>query len=279
MFHLGLARKLHSLGHLTLKTYVTGTPKADVYVKIKRAQFSNSMLHKWYRLETMRWVDLTHDLNHVWQCPLAWRRNQSSKICQLLEDALLLIANINTTFMQALKAIHRASQIANTTLLYHLQIPSRYEPYILVDRTQAPWHDARFRGYGSDKVSYISSVYHAKFHFMVYPNAWVLHRPHPKSRARCGVRSEHAFWAGLDPAWSQHVLYRSPEWYKKQKTIRAHRDTKQLTKVKVVKGHFHNLYFYNHRKGQLKLALEISRQHFHNFVCLKSVGAQRSLFV
>lgn len=69
----------------------------------------------------------------------------------------------------------------NTVLAYLTSAPLpppfyRYEPYILIDRFQAPWHDARFRGYGSDKVSYINSVNTAKFHFKVHPDGWVIHR-------------------------------------------------------------------------------------------------------
>lgn len=65
-----------------------------------------------------------------------------------------------------------------------LLLPIRYEPYILIDRIQAPFHDSRFRGYGSDKVSYISSVKYAGFEFRVHPDGWVIHRPHPKTKAR-----------------------------------------------------------------------------------------------
>ncbi|MEW5316946.1 MAG: hypothetical protein WDW38_008284 [Sanguina aurantia] len=66
---------------------------------------------------------------------------------------------------------------------YTIGAATGYEPYILIDRHQAPWHDSRFRGYGFDKVSYTSQIDHAKFHFKVQPHSWVVHRPHPKTKA------------------------------------------------------------------------------------------------
>lgn len=60
----------------------------------------------------------------------------------------------------------------------------RYEPWVMVDRVESPWHDARFRGYGADKVSYITTLHHANFTFLVHPDVWMIHREHPKSHAR-----------------------------------------------------------------------------------------------
>ncbi|MEW5312001.1 MAG: hypothetical protein WDW38_003666 [Sanguina aurantia] len=76
------------------------------------------------------------------------------------------------------------SQWYDATEPYSITSGQGYEPYILIDRQEAPFHDSRFRGYGSDKVSYISSVKHGGFDFKVHPEGWVIHRPHPKTRAR-----------------------------------------------------------------------------------------------
>ncbi|MEW5305547.1 MAG: hypothetical protein WDW36_008080 [Sanguina aurantia] len=81
----------------------------------------------------------------------------------------------------------------------------RYEPYILIDRFQAPWHDARFRGYGSDKVSYINSVNTAKFHFKAHPDGWVIHRPHVKTKA------SDAFFASFNMPTSRQLDHQDLE--------------------------------------------------------------------
>lgn len=57
-----------------------------------------------------------------------------------------------------------------------------YEPFIILSRLHAPYFDERFRGYGWDKIVHIQHLLSSGFKFMVQPNAWVVHRPHPPSQ-------------------------------------------------------------------------------------------------
>lgn len=52
----------------------------------------------------------------------------------------------------------------------------RYEPWTIVDREVAPWHDVRFRGYGQNKIVHIAHMNASDFKFVVLPNAFIIHR-------------------------------------------------------------------------------------------------------
>ena len=68
----------------------------------------------------------------------------------------------------------------------------RYEPWTIVDREVAPWHDVRFRGYGQNKIVHIAHMNASDFKFVVLPNAFIIHRSAAGSRAlgRMGWESE-----------------------------------------------------------------------------------------
>lgn len=61
---------------------------------------------------------------------------------------------------------------------------SRYEPWIIVDRVATPYHDMRFRGFGMNKISHIESLNASGYTFLVHPQAFIVHRPHPRSSAK-----------------------------------------------------------------------------------------------
>ncbi len=45
-----------------------------------------------------------------------------------------------------------------------------------MDRKVAPWHDARFRGYGQNKIVHIAAMNSSGFQFVVLSNAFIVHR-------------------------------------------------------------------------------------------------------
>jgi hypothetical protein len=54
---------------------------------------------------------------------------------------------------------------------------------IQVSRRLVPWYDARFRGYGRNKVVHIRHMAVLGFVFRVHPLLFVVHAPHPPSAA------------------------------------------------------------------------------------------------
>eukprot|EP00955_Chlamydomonas_euryale_P095902 364968-Chlamydomonas_euryale.AAC.8 len=75
----------------------------------------------------------------------------------------------------------------------------RYEPWTIVDRLSAPWHDARFRAYGQNKIVHIAAMNASGYQFVVLSNAFIVHR--------CG-RSQDA--APMHPATLQNIAFKQP---------------------------------------------------------------------
>jgi hypothetical protein len=52
----------------------------------------------------------------------------------------------------------------------------RAEPWFLGSRLHLPWHDARYRGYGKDKVQFVEDSHYKGFDFKVLHDGFVIHR-------------------------------------------------------------------------------------------------------
>jgi hypothetical protein len=70
---------------------------------------------------------------------------------------------------------------------YVVQYGHRYEPWTIVDATKAPWHDARFRGYGNNKIVHVAHMNSSGFRFNVLPQSFIVHRSHAQTTARLGL--------------------------------------------------------------------------------------------
>ena len=68
----------------------------------------------------------------------------------------------------------------NSTHSYEIQWQRGYEPYLVTSVNITP-PDPRFVSRGSDKVSHIEEVYYKGYRFIVLPNAFLVHLPHPPS--------------------------------------------------------------------------------------------------
>ena len=70
---------------------------------------------------------------------------------------------------------------------YVVQYGHRYEPWTIVDAMKAPWHDARFRGYGNNKIVHVAHMNSSGFRFNVLPQSFIVHRSHAQTTARLGL--------------------------------------------------------------------------------------------
>lgn len=51
-------------------------------------------------------------------------------------------------------------------------------------RLLAPWYDARFRGYGFNKIEHTAHLNATGFKFVVHPTGFIVHRAHEVARTR-----------------------------------------------------------------------------------------------
>ncbi|MEW5320424.1 MAG: hypothetical protein WDW38_011499 [Sanguina aurantia] len=65
--------------------------------------------------------------------------------------------------------------------LYPIVYGSGFEPFVIIDRKNTPWHDVRYRGYGWNKIVHLSLLNFTGFNFYVHPTAFVVHRAHVHS--------------------------------------------------------------------------------------------------
>ncbi|KAG1657204.1 hypothetical protein FOA52_008237, partial [Chlamydomonas sp. UWO 241] len=82
---------------------------------------------------------------------------------------------------------HAATQYErwfNVSQQYDVEYANRYEPWVIVDRLTAPWHDARFRGYGQNKIVHLEHMNATGFRLVVHPSAWLVHRKHHLAPAK-----------------------------------------------------------------------------------------------
>ena len=71
----------------------------------------------------------------------------------------------------------------STPVLYKVEYQPKYEPFIVLSRTLAPWCDERFVGYGGNKISYINHLKGLGYGFYVHPYGYAIHVPHSRTRA------------------------------------------------------------------------------------------------
>eukprot|EP00890_Picochlorum_soloecismus_P001278 jgi/Picsp_1/2150/NSC_05615-R1_glycosyltransferase-like protein large1 len=71
----------------------------------------------------------------------------------------------------------------STPVLYKVEYQPKYEPFIVLSRSLAPWCDERFVGYGGNKISYINHLKGLGYGFYVHPYGYAIHVPHSRTRA------------------------------------------------------------------------------------------------
>ncbi|XP_072173971.1 uncharacterized protein [Diadema setosum] len=65
---------------------------------------------------------------------------------------------------------------------YHtVYYEDKYEPYLILQKSEMPMYDERFTGYGMNKITHIFELHAAGYEFVVLPDAWVIHFPHSMS--------------------------------------------------------------------------------------------------
>jgi glycosyltransferase-like protein LARGE len=63
----------------------------------------------------------------------------------------------------------------------------KYEPYLLLTKHESvPRFDARFSGYGMNKITFVAELFAARYRFHVLPDVWITHLPH-----RLSTYSQH----------------------------------------------------------------------------------------
>eukprot|EP00877_Chromochloris_zofingiensis_P009647 jgi/Chrzof1/4936/Cz15g05070.t1 len=71
----------------------------------------------------------------------------------------------------------------NSTDYYQIKPCNKgYEPWFITHRYLNNWYDARFRGYGWNKISHVHQTNETGFSFLVHPESFIVHRQHPKSK-------------------------------------------------------------------------------------------------
>lgn len=96
-----------------------------------------------------------------------------------------------------------------------------YEPYVVLPwcNGSTPYYDERFFGYGKNKIEYISHLRFLNYSFHVLPEGFLVHYPHPKSKAHGIFRRERKygfrktmddlyvdFLKGLNKTYGQPIL-------------------------------------------------------------------------
>ena len=71
----------------------------------------------------------------------------------------------------------------NAPMTYRAYYQPKYEPFLVLNKDVIPWCDERFVGYGGNKIAFINQLRGEGFTFHVHPFGYVIHVPHPKTKA------------------------------------------------------------------------------------------------
>jgi len=92
----------------------------------------------------------------------------------------------------------------------------RYEPYVVIrwcppneasPIVTAPFYDERFHGYGKNKIEYIQHLRFAGYRFAVLPEGFIVHNPHPPSKAKeiWNDRESHSLHRDMDALYPKFL--------------------------------------------------------------------------
>ena len=92
----------------------------------------------------------------------------------------------------------------------------RYEPYVVIrwcppnevsPVVTAPFYDERFHGYGKNKIQYIQHLRFAGYRFAVLPEGFIVHNPHPPSKAKeiWNDRESHSLHRDMDALYPKFL--------------------------------------------------------------------------
>ena len=84
---------------------------------------------------------------------------------------------------------------------YRIEWASHFEPYVVV-RSNVVKYDERFMGYGYNKVSQITELKAQGYKFIVVPNGFIIHMPHPPSIDK-KIWEHKSFKACINSVWEE----------------------------------------------------------------------------
>ena len=108
---------------------------------------------------------------------------------QVLEELLRkeIVVPLKWKSMQIAHKPTNYAKWRTSNSIYTVKWKLRYEPYIVVHRDSS-MYDERFAGYGWNKVSQIEELHAQRYAFVVLPDVFVIHYPHPASKEEVKFR-------------------------------------------------------------------------------------------
>ena len=80
---------------------------------------------------------------------------------------------------------------------------------LIISQTQArrptPPYDERFLGYGKNKIQHVAHLRRLGFGFAVFPNHFLIHVPHPRSKAKDAWTSSWSVHRGIDKLYDNFL--------------------------------------------------------------------------
>lgn len=109
------------------------------------------------------------------------RGNKAAVVAAYEKGTIVRFGSKGSPFPQGCTDYERWKTV---TAQYPVVYCNRYEPWGIVAREHSPWFDGRFRGYGRNKIMYAAALNASRFEFVIDPDSFVIHRPHPRSTAQ-----------------------------------------------------------------------------------------------